>query len=821
MTSPSISGNKVGGMARLSFVVPVWLKNPAGLLIIAAAFLGVLGTVTLVTEVGQPFGQYMSYGYMGQAQAEISRDTPSWWPPIATGLIQYPDYLATINNLPYLPNVRNEMARAYASSEVVLLELNRQGETAPIFIPLPVRRFTVLDFMDVKLPELLVGVAFWLLAVIVLRAGPDSETNQVFAAITSCVAIHRLTIVTSIFMDEQLFFNLPKVGHMMAAGLIGPLLIHLSFLFPNPSRKLPRKLLFVMYILGLLFGVTLALTRLPLWSRLPVQEQVILDRVAFLGMLYLLLGGIVSLFWRLVWSLVHWKQASRRERRIARILLLGLLISLPPVIIVLSPILPGTVNEKSPFIQALDLRYFMLAIPIAFALAILRYQTFRSPSPLFLSVIVMSLSAIIAALAVAIWSLPFFDSTALHRPPFVLFFSSIFLSSLFWSRQTDWRGWFGRYLNRTDRNFESARSFGNRVMGRNDLKVLPNLMAQALVDELELERAAIWTMDPATFTFNLVAAAGGQEPAVVSSIQAQEMLPSRAFQVVWPTTPEWIQEPAVRGKFEVLVPLAAEGRTIGLLGLGSRWDEEIFDERDLSIAELVGQQATLFMLAATQVEELRRVPGRVAEAQERERYRLASELHDTIQQLLGRLPFFLAVSRDMMGSDREGAAKLLDRCMDDVEDAARVLREIRANLAPNQLEISLSRPLSGLVHHIERQSGLKIHLQMPENLDESTNLGTRHALYRVIQQALDNSITHAAASEIVVTLDREDGRVLFRVADDGYGVTDSEIMAAQSRGSFGLQSMRARIETVGGEFGFTSTARQGTTVSGWVPAAHG
>jgi signal transduction histidine kinase len=209
----------------------------------------------------------------------------------------------------------------------------------------------------------------------------------------------------------------------------------------------------------------------------------------------------------------------------------------------------------------------------------------------------------------------------------------------------------------------------------------------------------------------------------------------------------------------------------------------------------------------------------VAEAQERERYWLAGELHDTIQQFLGRLPFYLTVSRDLIEIDRQQAAALLDRSIDEVEDAARVLREIRANLAPNQLERSLVKPLGSLAAHVERQSGLTVRVDAPEGLDEVTTIGTRHALYRVIQQAIDNTVAHAEATEAIVRLGRENGRVTFAVTDNGIGSSPEAMRLAQGRDSFGLQSMRARVETVGGEFKFDSAEGQGTTVSGWVPAA--
>lgn len=802
---------------RLS--IPDWLRNPAGALLLAAVVFGLMGTLSLAIDIGRPFGRFISYGFFGRSDAELIHETPRWWEPVADGSLVYGDIFHTINGLPYTPHAREEFAKAYLQGEPVVLTVSRIGEDSPVIVTLKPELFTVAEYLDVKLPELLVGLVFWTLALIVLRARPDSTTNRVFALLAACITIHRLAAMTSVITDNNLIVNLPKIGLMMAAGLSGPLLFHLTTLFPVPLRRTPTKLLAILYGLGIWSGVVLALSRLPLWRFLPPSIAISIERFALQVMLFLFLGGVIALFLRLIWLWINLKKVSLRERRMGIIIFVGLIASLPPVIVVLGPILPFLGEARMTFWQTLDVRYFMLAMPLAFALTIIRYHAFQSPSPLFISVIVLSLSALIAAIAAAVWEFVRPDSfIPTERPPFILFFIFIFIPSYFWSRQADWRGWFGRFLNRTDRNYDAVREFGSRVMGRNDIKVLPGTMAQALVDELELERAAVWLWDSSLSLYKLAGFAGGDTPAAEKQIFTLVPLYGRAMGVAWPSTPSWIKEPAMRGNFEALVPLVTEGRPIGLLGLGSRWDEEIFDERDLAVAELVGQQAALFLTAAIQVDELRRVPARVAQAQERERYRLASELHDTIQQFLGRLPFFLAVSQELMDTDRDSASKLLDRCMDDVEDAARVLREIRANLAPNQLEVSLIKPLNRLTDHARRRTGLAVYLAAPDDLDDATMAGTRHALYRVIQQALDNIITHAEATEAEIALGVKDNRVLFSVTDNGKGATEAVLEAARAQGSFGLQSMRARVEAVGGEFSFDSSAGRGTVVSGWVPA---
>lgn len=822
-TIPSATRESFG--RRLA--IPAWLRNPAGVAVIAAFVIGFAGLFTLAIEIGRPFTGYVSYGFVGRPLVLLAQETPVWFPDWQEAGLRHGDELLTINGLPYPQHVWAETAEAYAAGSTVEVLFYRPLTERVYRANVTPRLFTVNDFLDLKFPEMVVWAVFWMLAVIVLRARPDSLVNQVFATATALIGFHRLTAITSVVMGDELLQNLPKIVHLVVAGLIPPLIFHMAYLFPVPLKRKPVWSLRVLYFTGLLSGVTLAATRAPFWARLPVELNATLDMVSYQVMMTLLTVAIVALFGRLMWSrfrgTLDGGLGRRRVRRVTNIVLAGLIMALPPILFIMAPSIPGIGQRWSPFWEGLDLRYLLLAIPISFALAIIRYHTFRSPSPLFIFVLVVSTSALLAAIGVAVWSavLPGGVSSP-GSPHLQALFFAILIAGLFWSRQTNWRGWFGRLLHRDDRNYASARAFGSRVMSGMGTRAMPETIAQALVDELNLERAAVWSWNPEAGAFELAGSAGnGASPIPQRLVPAPGSPPiDPLMHVAWTDTPAWLGQPAAGGLIEIVHCLMVEGRTVGLLGLGRRWDEDIFDERDLAVVELVGQQAALFMQTSLQIEELRRVPARVAAAQEDERYRLASELHDTIQQFLGRLPFLLAVSRDKMADDPDEAAAILNRIMGDVEDASVVLREIRANLAPNQLETSLTQPLHSLADYIEKRTGMKVRLNLPDTLDEATTAGTRHALFRVIQQAADNAAAHAEATEVTITLQRANGRMLFSVVDDGRGIDEGALAKASARGSFGLQSMRARVETVGGEFAFNAAEGRGAVVSGWVPASH-
>lgn len=817
MRAEEIDTPEKGGDRRM---LPDWLRTPGGMALIVSAFLACLAMWTLWSELGHPFGGYISYGFTENRPSIVASETPAWWPMLATGQVTLTDELVAIDGQPYMANARRVYAAAAAEGRAVtVLAVDREtgAERLVTIEPTPI---TVADIVDVKLPESLIAAAFWLLALLVLRARPAAITNQVFAVAASAVAIHRAVALPSLFFDGQPLRVAATSGHLITAGLIGPLLVHLALVFPTPLPRQRPWLLRPLYALGLASGVLGAATRLPWALRVPLPVTVAVGDGTYLIMLLLLLAGVVALFSRLIWSWFN-ERRTRRQRRATLIILVGLLTALPRVVIMLLPLLRDLDDTIGTYWQGLDLRYLLLAIPIAFAYVIIRYQTFQALSALFILVLVLSLSGALAAVGAWVWQLAQPPGLLETRPPFALLFVFIFLGSALWGIPLSRGRWLGRAFHWEAKTYDAARIFGRRSMDTTDARELPAVLTQALVEEMALERAALWLRGDGG-RYVLVGSAGdaGMLPHDLAGPTATESFPERTLPGQPPEQlPAWLRPLGGERRAEVVIPLVVEGQPLGLLALGRRWDEAIFDERDLAVADLVGQQATLLLRASMQMEELRRVPGQVAEAQERERLRVAAELHDTIQQFLGRLPFFLAVSRSSISSDPQSAADILDRCLTDVEEAAAMLRRIRVNLAPNLLETNLLRSLSGLVAHVGQRSGLAVTLTAPDDLDDALNPETRHALYRVIQQALDNTVAHAEATTADILLARLDGRVVFSVRDNGHGSTAERRHAAEAAGSYGLRSMQARLEMCGGAFSIDSAPGDGTTVKGWVPAA--
>jgi signal transduction histidine kinase len=798
-------------------IIPPWLRSWAGLAIILSAIIGLVGTVTLALDIGHPFGGYISYSVPMNEVGHITEETPAWWPIFQQGAELKEEFRA-INGLPYTPNVYATFEQSEPGDEVTLT-LTRQIDGQNGLLTIPVSLFTLEHFLDLKVPELIVAISFWLLGLIVLRAGPDQPTNQVFALLAALITTHRLLNTHTVIVDNRLLPNILEALLFVVASFLGAVAFHFAWLYPTPVAKRPRRLIALFYIVSAVVAFISVLGRNPYWPQGVEPPTAVLTDVGYRTLLFLYLLGLAAIFARLIFS-AFFRHNTRRERRILLITGIGMLMAIPFLIKSAADIIPGL--EPDQYWSSLDLRFLFLAIPLALALAIIRYQNMAVPSGIFVVVAALGVSALLANITAWVWQRALLgEAEVTSRLPFLPFFVPILAASLFWSTQTRWSGWFGRLMQRETVNYQATRDLGRRLQKVGDFRDLPQSLASAITQEMGLEHTAVWTAENQTKIFELAGQAGDIVGALPQnlSIPMKPPGPDPIRLTIPQPVPDWLQPLKEQGEIEIALPLYDEGHPLALLGFGPRWDEEIFDERDLVALELIGQQALLYLQVARQIEELRRVPYKVSEAQERERTLLAAELHDTIQQFLGRLPFLLVASKDTMIDDPQEAAELLERSLADIEEAAATVQRIRQNLAPSQLDHSFVRSMSSLTAHFQQRHEIKTPLTIHGDLDAATTLETRHALYRVIQHALENVANHSNADLVTVDLTVEDGRVLFSVADNGYGATSDDLLQAHANGRFGLQSMQARINAVEGQFVLETTIGQGTCVRGWVPAS--
>ena len=194
-------------------------------------------------------------------------------------------------------------------------------------------------------------------------------------------------------------------------------------------------------------------------------------------------------------------------------------------------------------------------------------------------------------------------------------------------------------------------------------------------------------------------------------------------------------------------------------------------------------------------------------AQERERERIARDLHDEVNQALTALLLRLEAVR-RQAPDPEVAAELaeigslISRAMSELLDLARGLR-------PTTLDdLGLNAALATLVDEVEREAGIAAGFEAEGELDGVPD-DVQLVTYRVAQEAVTNVIQHADARHLRVRLiGAADGAIELRVSDDGAGYA-----GGRSKERLGIAGMRERALLCGGELTVESEPGAGTRVT--------
>jgi PAS domain S-box-containing protein len=224
-------------------------------------------------------------------------------------------------------------------------------------------------------------------------------------------------------------------------------------------------------------------------------------------------------------------------------------------------------------------------------------------------------------------------------------------------------------------------------------------------------------------------------------------------------------------------------------------------------------------------ERLQAVSRDVHLTESRERAALARELHDEFGQLLTAAKLSASSLRAMPLDglpevrQQQHAEKAANLC-DVLDMALHGVRNVATQLRPPALDqLGLARALEGLAAQIERHAGLACTV----TIDKATRARVfgpveGAALYRMVQELVNNAARHAAAATVRVDLTTADGLVHLVVTDDGRGFPPED---AQPAGTLGLKGLRERAELLGGRIAIHSRPGAGTSVHITIPAGDG
>lgn len=212
--------------------------------------------------------------------------------------------------------------------------------------------------------------------------------------------------------------------------------------------------------------------------------------------------------------------------------------------------------------------------------------------------------------------------------------------------------------------------------------------------------------------------------------------------------------------------------------------------------------------------ELKKLIVTLDSLREEEQKRLAQEMHDDLGQLLAAIKMDLHDFQQSVPRHDLKTLRRLDNINDLVSAMVVSVRRIIADLPPKVLaDLGLFDALALMTESFEKRHQLPCRLKLPRSEPE-INQKAATAIYRIVQESLNNIAKHADATNVDVQLTVHGERIVLCVADNGKGAPPN---AFQKTGSFGLICMRERVASLDGEIRLESVEGTGTIVRIMVP----
>jgi two-component system, NarL family, sensor histidine kinase DegS len=209
----------------------------------------------------------------------------------------------------------------------------------------------------------------------------------------------------------------------------------------------------------------------------------------------------------------------------------------------------------------------------------------------------------------------------------------------------------------------------------------------------------------------------------------------------------------------------------------------------------------------------------IIQAQEKERLRISLQMHDGPAQSMSNLVLRAEICQRLLDKDVEMTRSELGALKAAINTALQDTRRFIFDLRPMILDdLGLVPTLRRYVQQFGEKNKVEVNL-MVQNMDGRLPNHYEVAIFRFIQEALNNVSKHANATEARVLLEAVGGSIHVSVQDDGNGFHVYEVLSDESgRKNMGIATLRQQVETLlRGEFGLESTVGRGTRVAGVIP----
>lgn len=217
-------------------------------------------------------------------------------------------------------------------------------------------------------------------------------------------------------------------------------------------------------------------------------------------------------------------------------------------------------------------------------------------------------------------------------------------------------------------------------------------------------------------------------------------------------------------------------------------------------------------------DELRRLSQHIIDTQENERFRVAQELHDGVNQIIASAKMRLRKVAELGSGLSPAGREILARCEQLLVEAVEENRRIAHNLRPSDLDdLGLFHTCRNFCAQFRARTNLQVHCSMSRakpRLPAAVELNA----FRIVQEAFNNVAEHARAKSVSLRLTFEENTLVLRIKDDGRGFTrHSGKPGKRKRRGFGLANMQERARSIGGTCVVQSSLGKGTTITVSLP----
>ncbi len=209
---------------------------------------------------------------------------------------------------------------------------------------------------------------------------------------------------------------------------------------------------------------------------------------------------------------------------------------------------------------------------------------------------------------------------------------------------------------------------------------------------------------------------------------------------------------------------------------------------------------------------------RVIKAQEEERKRVAREIHDGPAQSMANVVLRVEICEKLLDKDPEEVRQELSDLKGLVKASLRDVRQIIFDLRPMVLDdLGLVPALKRYFSELEDTSSLIVDYRAEVKHEERLSSTLEIAIFRIIQEAINNVLKHSGARIVTVRLETAEEQINVRIKDDGCGFDLDKAMEGSQNDNYGLIGIRERVQLLEGDFKVNTAPGKGTDVLVKIP----